>query len=842
MKRVINISGSALLIFVAVFCTLGALTSAFLLTVNVWRLLTIWLIYAVALAVIADLLRYKGILAALVPVILLFFWQWSEFMAGLEWTVYTITGIFSQWLPVRVLFPQIAENIEYYSYYHDYEFYINPTVFFLISGLVLSNALAATICMRRSMLLTMLCTAPFIILTLIITHVRSDTFFLFGLLAVYVTIFISSVFNPDSFEKRGLGFAPIFILALSLLGLTYLISAPDRHQRDTFAHTVNMRMNRIAFQLGLLWQGSPSGINFEFGWPAAGGFGGGVWQFNTNNVSIADAGARLLFDLDLLEVTVSEPGTFYIRGYTMSYFDGRGWHRNMPETPGGMAMPVIPENLEEAAMLMPASIASSFYSFSPLEYISDYTEEDEDGDGGAELLENPPVPATMTINRLGDVTNVDYKPYYTRFGHHGNHFEFYHVQDSIHMIDDAIQIVLEAFFDGQNPGPERTPTETDEVFRVEVFIDDDGTDMIWMETSIVGEFDEDELGIAVPNLPTVHMLGAYADLINRYDIYTSIDPDVAEALRDMAIEAGIDPYGDRALAADSVARYVRRSATYSLHPEITPDDEDFALHFLQTAESGFCIHFATAATMMLRALDIPARFTTGYVVNVSPDQTGQPIVITDSNAHAWVEVFYDGIGWLYLEVTPSTAYNIVPIATLHSPYSPSFYVNGGMFFPEYDFDMFMQNGWMNGGMYMNGYMNGQMNGQGGGSGIVTAETREVPGWVIAALITVISIVCISAIIARCIIVRNMRVKNFTGADTNFAVIYAWRYVIRFRRDGIIIPSSIEDIALKASFSQHRLSEDERDIVIKYVTKVANEIYKSSDNFKRLRLKYGRAVI
>ena len=57
---------------------------------------------------------------------------------------------------------------------------------------------------------------------------------------------------------------------------------------------------------------------------------------------------------------------------------------------------------------------------------------------------------------------------------------------------------------------------------------------------------------------------------------------------------------------------------------------------------------------MLRALGVPARIAVGFIVSVERSEVDHPLIVTDGDAHAWVEVFYENTGWLPLEVTPPT--------------------------------------------------------------------------------------------------------------------------------------------------------------------------------------------
>lgn len=104
--------------------------------------------------------------------------------------------------------------------------------------------------------------------------------------------------------------------------------------------------------------------------------------------------------------------------------------------------------------------------------------------------------------------------------------------------------------------------------------------------------------------------------------------------------------------AEKIGDYVRASARYDLNPSRMGEGEtDFALWFLESAEAGYCVHFATAATVLLRAAGIEARYVSGYLVKTAP---GTPADVTEKNAHAWAEYYEPTLGvWLVLEATPS---------------------------------------------------------------------------------------------------------------------------------------------------------------------------------------------
>ncbi|MGM9668288.1 MAG: transglutaminaseTgpA domain-containing protein [Faecousia sp.] len=119
--------------------------------------------------------------------------------------------------------------------------------------------------------------------------------------------------------------------------------------------------------------------------------------------------------------------------------------------------------------------------------------------------------------------------------------------------------------------------------------------------------------------------------------------------------ANTDP-GDPTAVANAIGSYVRASAYYDLEPPRMRGD-DFALWFLEEADRGYCVHFATTAAVLLRAAGIPARFVTGYLVEARADRFVQ---VTTDEAHAWVEYFVEGQGWQVLEATPGLGNQPIP--------------------------------------------------------------------------------------------------------------------------------------------------------------------------------------
>ena len=105
---------------------------------------------------------------------------------------------------------------------------------------------------------------------------------------------------------------------------------------------------------------------------------------------------------------------------------------------------------------------------------------------------------------------------------------------------------------------------------------------------------------------------------------------------------------DKNIISD-VAKYVQSSAKYNFNYDKSLDNSaNIAVAFLKNYKEGVCRHYAMAATMLYRALGIPARYTEGVIVNAEKDTE---VVVNALMRHAWVEVYIEGLGWQMVEVT-----------------------------------------------------------------------------------------------------------------------------------------------------------------------------------------------
>jgi transglutaminase-like putative cysteine protease len=152
-----------------------------------------------------------------------------------------------------------------------------------------------------------------------------------------------------------------------------------------------------------------------------------------------------------------------------------------------------------------------------------------------------------------------------------------------------------------------------------------------------------------------------------YDHYCTVPDGVLGRLgQEISIPKAETMAEKRAWTA-SVQNFLRNNFTYTTEPGRTPRGQDFISYFLNDSRKGYCTAFASAGVMLLRAAGIPARYVVG--LTVGPDEINNSAAdadsmhsfdINDYHAHAWAEVYVDGLGWRPCEFTPGHEGSVNP--------------------------------------------------------------------------------------------------------------------------------------------------------------------------------------
>jgi hypothetical protein len=105
-------------------------------------------------------------------------------------------------------------------------------------------------------------------------------------------------------------------------------------------------------------------------------------------------------------------------------------------------------------------------------------------------------------------------------------------------------------------------------------------------------------------------------------------------------------------AVREVEEHLRATATYRLDSPVPGAGEDAVDVFLFRDRTGFCEQFAAAAVVLLRAGGVPARLVTGFSGGAAEADRR---VLRESDAHAWAEVWFPGVGWVPSDPTAGAA-------------------------------------------------------------------------------------------------------------------------------------------------------------------------------------------
>lgn len=126
---------------------------------------------------------------------------------------------------------------------------------------------------------------------------------------------------------------------------------------------------------------------------------------------------------------------------------------------------------------------------------------------------------------------------------------------------------------------------------------------------------------------------------------------IEEGVYTLAIELTRDAENDYDKAA-AILSWLRENCAYTLEPEYPDYERDFVSQFIMDGREGYCSYFASAMTVMCRIAGLPARYVEGYSV-----KAGEEVIITGEDAHAWTEVYFNGIGWVPFDASTGAAGN-----------------------------------------------------------------------------------------------------------------------------------------------------------------------------------------
>lgn len=303
----------------------------------------------------------------------------------------------------------------------------------------------------------------------------------------------------------------------------------------------------------------------------------------------------------------------------------------------------------------------------------------------------------------------------------------------------------------------------------------------------------------------------------RKAIYTE-NTQVPDTLRPKLVcwlkDHSLDPNSTAILGCDSeystvnnvvtrVKQVLASSCQYTLSPGAPPTGIDFVDYFLNENHYGYCVHFASAATLLLRTLGIPARYAEGYYIPGNElNGRNETINVTDNQAHAWVEVYSPGLGWIPFEATPgyttlSTQNNLATYTTpSHSAHTSTSSTQKESSAVSKASETSSENPTM---------PHHTSNRTPAAEG-TTASTNNRPD-------LLITILCMAALLAAVILLRHAwsitrRRKAFTQPDTKAAGAAVYTYLQQLVDYGVPISEEARQLCEKALFSKDDLTSEE----------------------------------
>ncbi|PTX49344.1 uncharacterized protein DUF4129 [Melghirimyces profundicolus] len=175
------------------------------------------------------------------------------------------------------------------------------------------------------------------------------------------------------------------------------------------------------------------------------------------------------------------------------------------------------------------------------------------------------------------------------------------------------------------------------------------------------------VSVEVPEMDKNKLRGtgsSYPSEVSR--IYLQLPEDFPERVAEKAEELTRNednPY-DKAVAVESWLKGESGLRYETQDVPVPGRNQDFADQFLFESKRGYCDHFSSSMVVMMRSVGIPARWVKGFgpgeqklIHTEASDERGRAapryqMTVRNSDAHSWVEVYFEGVGWLPFEPTP----------------------------------------------------------------------------------------------------------------------------------------------------------------------------------------------
>lgn len=296
------------------------------------------------------------------------------------------------------------------------------------------------------------------------------------------------------------------------------------------------------------------------------------------------------------------------------------------------------------------------------------------------------------------------------------------------------------------------------------------------------------------------------------DAYLEVPEKLSSILSRMEIPE-LSQANDEKARIQAIQSYMQGFGSYTLTPGATPEDKDFITYFLTENKQGYCVHYASAAVMLLRTYGIPARYASGFRIH-KEDFVGNSADIKDYHAHAWVEVLDPVLGWEPLEVTPASS--TLPEQNPNTNQNPNI--------PNEDTE------------------NPQTPAQNQPQTPTEQTTATASGgfaWHPALWIPIGCMIMIVILVLRRTWIWRVRTRNMRQSDIRSAILSCGSYLAQL--DHKEMPRDIEDLLLEAKFSNHTMTKEQQKQMLAYCEDVRIKKRKETTYIKHVVDKYLRCL-
>ncbi len=273
-----------------------------------------------------------------------------------------------------------------------------------------------------------------------------------------------------------------------------------------------------------------------------------------------------------------------------------------------------------------------------------------------------------------------------------------------------------------------------------------------------------------------------------------------------SVATGSEGGEQRAMAitiAKTVSDALAELCVYDPDVSAAPFGADPVEYFLTESQRGYCMHFASAAVLILRTRGIPARYVSGFVANLS---AGQSVNVPDYAAHAWVEIYLDGYGWYPVDVTPDYATSDEQEGAGETEISTP--IPFDQTIPPEQSDEPEATAGQN-----------STESSAGSEALSESEggSAELQSKLLNALRSVAAVAATTVLLwLGQAIPKSIRAAHLLDPDANQAVLYGYRYLKMLEKWGGYVPGDALELAQMARFSQHSITEKERRAMIQMV--------------------------